>query len=439
MKILIVGNGGREHALLWKLRRDEPRAEFFATRPNPGMAKYCTAVDLSPSDVNGLATWAEGAGIALTVVGPEVPLAEGITDVFRRRALPVFGPIGSAARIEASKAFAKELMVRARVPTAAHRTFTRWSEAEAFIHETGGPLVVKASGLAAGKGAIVCPTTEEALEAAREMLREKSFGEAGAEVVIEEFMEGEELSVFGVTDGRHATLLLPSQDHKRIGEGDTGPNTGGMGAYAPVPGVDDALMGKIRDTIFLPVLDALERGATPFRGLLYAGLMRTTAGLKVIEFNCRFGDPETQAVLPLMENSLLDLMVGVARGGSIAGAECTWSSGAALNTVLASGGYPDSYETGKPIDLPEEVLEREGVLVFHAGTAWAEADQPGDAPEGKQLVTSGGRVLSVVGLGSDLAEACARSLGAVEAIHFEGKTFRRDIGWRATAAGDSAG
>lgn len=422
MKILLVGNGGREHALLWKLQRDEPSAEFYVTRPNPGMARLARAIDLAPSDIDGLASWAEGSGAGLTVVGPEVPLAEGIVDVFRRRGLPIFGPTAAAARIESSKAFAKELMERAHVPTAEYRAFTRWAEAESFIRETGGPLVVKASGLAAGKGAIVCPSTEEALDAAREMLEARAFGEAGAEVVVEEFMEGEELSVFGVTDGRHVTLLLPSQDHKRIGEGDTGPNTGGMGAYAPVPQVDPALMSEVRETVFLPVLDSMERSAIPFRGLLYAGLMRTSAGLRVIEFNCRFGDPETQAVLPLMQSSLIDLMIGVARGGSIAGAECEWKPGAALNTVLAAGGYPGGYESGKEIQIPADLETREGTLLFHAGTAEVEG----------RLRTAGGRVLSAVGVGRDLEEARARSLAAADAVEFEGKTFRRDIGWRAS-------
>jgi phosphoribosylamine---glycine ligase len=428
MKILVIGNGGREHALLWKLRRDQPSATFFATRPNPGMARIAAPVDLDPTDGEGLASWAEGENITLTVVGPEVPLAAGVADLLRRRSLPVFGPSAAAARIESSKAFAKELMVRAGVPTADHRTFTRLKEAEAFIRETGGPLVVKASGLAAGKGAIVCTTTKEALEAARDMLEGETFGKAGAEVVVEEFMEGDELSVFGITDGRHVTLMQASQDHKRIGEGDTGPNTGGMGAYTPVPDVDAEQMDDIRDRVFLPVLDALERGATPFRGLLYAGLMRTSSGPRVVEFNCRFGDPETQVVLPVMESSLLELMMGVARGGSIEGEELTWKPGAALNTVLASGGYPGSYETGHAITLPPELDDRDDILVFHAGTS----DEDGG------LVSSGGRVLSVVGLGADLEEAHRNSLVGADAIEFEGKTFRRDIGWRALSAATGA-
>ncbi len=423
MRILIVGNGGREHALLWKLRADAPAAEFFATRPNPGMLPGCTPVDLAPTDVEGLAGWADANGISLTVVGPEIPLARGIADTFRRRGLPLFGPMAAAARIESSKAFAKELMKRLEVPTAAHACFRSFAEAEGFIRETPAPLVVKASGLAAGKGAIVCSSTEEALDAARAMLESGEFGEAGAEVVVEEFMEGEELSIFGITDGRHVTLLLPSQDHKPIGEGDTGPNTGGMGAYAPVPLASPGLVDEARDRIFLPVLDALERAATPFRGLLYAGLMVTPEGPKVVEFNCRFGDPETQVVLPLMESPLLELMVAVARGGRIDDTGTHWSTRTALNTVLASEGYPGDYEKGHEIQIPPELTERDDLLLFHAGTR----------TEGDRLVTSGGRVLSVVGLGRNLEEARARSLEGVEAIDFEGKTFRSDIGFRAFA------
>ncbi len=424
MKILMVGNGGREHALLWKLRQDAPTAMFYATRPNPGMEPLAESVDVAPTDVDGLATWAEGNQITLTVVGPEIPLACGIGDAFRQRGLPLFGPSSSASRIESSKAFAKDLMEKLEVPTAAYRTFTKWPDAEAFISETGGPLVVKASGLAGGKGAIVCPTTEEALEAAREILKEERFGNAGSEIVIEEFMEGEELSVFGITDGRHVVLLLPSQDHKRVGEGDTGPNTGGMGAYAPVPSIRPGLMREVRETIFLPILDGMEAAATPFRGLLYAGLMLTAQGARVVEFNCRFGDPEAQVVIPMMDSSLLGLMVTVARGGSIADGECHWREGAALNTVLASEGYPGDYETGREIKIPAELEHRDDLLLFHAGTR----------REDGRLVTAGGRVLSVVGLGKDLEEARGRSLEGADAIGFEGKLFRKDIGWRALTA-----
>ncbi len=424
MKILIVGNGAREHALLWKLRHDAPSAEFFATRPNPGMAPMVAPVDLAPDDVDGLTTWAEHNDPTLTVIGPEAPLAAGLADALRKRSLPVFGPSAAAARIESSKAFAKELMVKVGVPTAGHRSFTRWQAAESYISDQGGPLVVKASGLAGGKGAIVCSSTEEALEAAKGMLTADSFGEAGAEVVVESMMEGEELSVFGITDGRHVVLLLGSQDHKRIGEGDTGLNTGGMGAYAPVPLVTPEVIDEVRDLIFLPILDGLELAATPFRGVLYAGLMMTETGPRVIEFNCRFGDPETQAVIPLMASSLLDLMLPVARGGSIEGATCEWHDGCALNTVLASGGYPEGYEVGMEVSIPSEVSRREGLMIFHAGTR----------EDDGRLVTSGGRVLSVVGLGEDLEQARDRSLDGADEIEFEGKTLRRDIGWRALAS-----
>lgn len=421
MKILIVGNGGREHALLWKLRHDAPSAEFIATRPNPGMAPMVVPLDLAPDDVDGLASWAEVNQPTLTVIGPEVPLAAGLANALRKRSLPVFGPSAGAARIESSKAFAKQLMERVGVATAPHGTFTQWDAARSYIEGTDSPLVVKASGLAAGKGVIVCESTEDALVAAREMLAGESFGSAGAEIIVEAFMQGEELSVFGITDGRHVTLLLPSQDYKRIGDGDTGPNTGGMGSYAPVPTVTDDIMDEIRDTVFLPVLDGLERAATPFRGLLYAGLMMTDDGIQVVEFNCRFGDPETQALLPLMESSLLELMLPVARGGSIEGVTCEWKAGSALNTVLASGGYPDSYEKGAEISMPEGPQNPEELLIFHAGTREVDG----------KLVTDGGRVLSIVGLGQDLEQARERSLAGADEVRFEGKTMRRDIGWRA--------
>jgi phosphoribosylamine--glycine ligase len=425
MKILIVGNGGREHALLWKLHQEEPSATFYATRPNPGMAALAKGINLAPTAAGDLASWAEGEGIALTVVGPEVPLAMGIVERFRSRGLAIFGPTSSAARIESSKAYAKDVMRRAGVPTAEYGTFSDIAAAEAFIREREGPLVVKASGLAAGKGVILCSTTEEAVEAAREMLEANSFGEAGNEIVVEEFMEGEELSVFGVTDGREVAILLPSQDHKRIGEGDTGPNTGGMGAYAPLSFVTRDLIEDIRTQVYLPTLDEMQRQGNPFRGLLYAGLMMTSEGIRVIEFNCRFGDPETQAVLPLMSSSLLECMVPVARGGTLSGSQCKWSEESALNTVLSAEGYPATYRKGDEITIPSEVASQEGVLLFHSGTR----------TENGRLLTDGGRVLSVVGVGSDIAEARARSLAAAEAIQFEGKNFRRDIGWRAFPAG----
>ena len=306
MKILIVGNGGREHALLWKLRQDAPDAEFFMTRGNGGTAAQATSLPLGTDDVPALAAWAEANGVDLTVVGPEMPLADGIVDVFERRARPIFGPSKLAAEIESSKAYAKSLMARAGIPTAAFATFTEAAAAEAYIRDRGAPIVVKASGLAAGKGAIVCMTVEEAVAAAHSMLAERVFGAAGQEIVVEEYLGGEELSVFALSDGESVLPMLPAQDHKRAGEGDTGPNTGGMGAYAPVALGTGELLARVRDEILAPTVRAMHDDGRPFRGLLYGGLIVTTAGPKVIEFNARFGDPETEVVLPLLASSLLD-------------------------------------------------------------------------------------------------------------------------------------
>ncbi|MEQ1855788.1 MAG: phosphoribosylamine--glycine ligase [Longimicrobiales bacterium] len=419
MRILIVGNGGREHALLWKLRRDAPSAEFFATLPNGGMAPLCEPVALAPTDVEALAGWAAAHRIDLTVVGPEGPLAAGIVDRFRFKGLPVFGPSKAAARIEASKSYAKDLMRGAGVPTAEYRTFTNLAGAEDYVRERGAPIVVKASGLAAGKGAVVCATVEDALSALRSMLGDLEFGEAGREVVIEECMQGEELSVFAVTDGVRSVILVPAQDHKRVGDGDTGPNTGGMGAYAPVSLATPDLLEKARTQVFEPTLAALAKEGNPFTGLLYAGLMLTKDGIKVVEFNCRFGDPETQVVLPLLESSLLELIATVAEGGSLAGRRARQRRGAAVTTVLAAGGYPGSYEKGKPIRIPTG-LERENVMVFHAGTQL----------KGSALVTSGGRVLAVTALADSFSAAADESREAATRIEFEGAFHRSDIGWR---------
>ncbi len=416
MRILIAGNGGREHTLLWKLRRDAPGASFYVTRPNGGMAGECTAVDIAPGDAAGLSAWAAAERIDLAVVGPEGPLAAGLGDRLEERGVPVFGPSAGAARIESSKAFAKDLMAGAGVPTAGYEVHTDADRATACIDAWGAPVVVKASGLAAGKGAVVCATVPEAVRTAREMLG-GAFGEAGSRVVIEEFMEGEELSVFCIADGEEYVTLLPSQDHKRIGEGDTGPNTGGMGAYAPVGFVTDGLMTEVGDAVVAPVLSALAEAGCPFRGLLYAGLMITVDGPKVVEFNCRFGDPETQAVLPLLESSLLEPMMAVAGGGGLAGHEPVFAEGATVTTVLAAAGYPGSYGRGAPVSIPEM---GDGVQVFHAGTAL----------EDGHLVTSGGRVLAVTAVAPDFGSACEASRRAADAIAFEGKCFRRDIGWR---------
>jgi len=424
MRILIVGNGGREHALLWKLRRDAPDAEFFATQPSPGMAPFCEAVGIAPGDIEALAGWAAAHRIDLTVVGPEAPLAAGMVDRFQSKGLSIFGPTRAAARIESSKSYSKELMRNANVPTAEHRTFSNQAGAVSWVREHGAPIVIKASGLAAGKGVMVCMTVEEAVAAVDSMLGDLAFGEAGAEVVIEEYLEGEELSIFAVCDGRDFVLLQPSQDHKRVGENDSGPNTGGMGAYAPVSIADAEVMDEARTEVIAPTLAALAADGAPFCGFLYAGLIRTqeglkVEGLKVIEFNCRFGDPEAQVVLPLMESSLLDLLVTVAEGGSIAGRTVSSRPGTAVATVVASGGYPGAYEKGKSITIPDD-LESDDLIVFHAGTAEKDG----------ATVTAGGRVVAVTAIESTFSAAARASRDAAARIEFDGAFFRRDIGWR---------
>jgi phosphoribosylamine--glycine ligase len=423
VKILIVGNGGREHALLWKLKRDAPDATFYITRGNGGTAALAEALPLAATEVGALADWAAREAVDLTVVGPEIPLAEGIVDEFAARGLPIFGPTRAAAEIESSKAFAKGLMQRHGIPTAEFRVFTDADEAVAYVREKGAPLVVKASGLAAGKGAVVCDSTDEALTAVHEIMAEGSLGEAGRELVIEEMMTGEELSIFALTDGERALILAPSQDHKRVGEGDNGPNTGGMGAYAPVSIATPALLTRIEKEIILPTLAAMAAESRPFRGLLYAGIMLTPSGPKVVEFNCRFGDPETEVVLPLLESSLLEPMLAIARGEGLGRwdeEQLVWRDGAAVTTVLAAPGYPGSYPTGIPIQIPEELIGAEDVIPFHAGTTISDG----------QLVSNGGRVLVVTGLGPDIATAAERSRLAAQRISAGAFHLRRDIGWR---------
>jgi phosphoribosylamine--glycine ligase len=421
LKILVVGNGGREHALLWKLRRDAPDAELFVTRANGGMEGLATSIPLGPGEMQALAGWAEQNDIDLTVVGPEAPLAEGIVDHFVNHGLAVFGPSRAAAQIEASKAFAKGVMQRHGIPTAEFLVFDELAPAQAYVRALGKPVVVKASGLAAGKGVVVCDDVPQALAALEEMMSGAAFGPAGAKVVVEERMTGEELSVFALTDGENVLAMVPAQDHKRVGEGETGPNTGGMGAYAPVSLATPELMARVDAEILRPTVAAMAKEGHPFRGLLYAGLMLTPDGPKVVEFNCRFGDPETQVVLPLLRSSLLEPMLAIARGQGIAGMRLEWHPGAAATTVLASAGYPGDYPTGVPIDVAPGLDAGGDVILFHAGT------RRGD--DGT-LVTSGGRVLAVTALAPTVAQAAERSRAAAERIGFRGRQYRRDIGWR---------
>ncbi len=421
MRILVVGSGGREHTLLWQLKRERPDAQLYAAPGNGGTKGLAESVPLKPEEIKGLADFADSRELDLTVVGPEAPLVAGIVDVFEERKLPIFGPSERAAAIEGSKAFAKTLMKKAGVPTAAHRSFNSFEQAERYIRRHGAPLVVKASGLAAGKGSIVCRSLDDAVEAAHAIMVEGRFGSAGATVVVEDFLSGEELSILYLTDGERSIPLIPSQDHKPIGEGDTGPNTGGMGAYAPVSIADEALIGRVTDRVVEPTLAEMRAQGRTFRGVLYCGLMVRDGDPYVIEYNCRFGDPETQAILPLLESSLLDAFLQVAREGRLSIDDFSWSERAAVCTVLASGGYPGDYKKGKVIQIPEALTSDPDLIILHAGTR--------RDPEG-QLVTGGGRVLGVVGRDRDVTRAAQKSVAGADAIQFEGKYFRRDIGYR---------
>ena len=427
MKLLLIGGGGREHALAWKLRRDDPSLEIIAAPGNPGIATLGRCVPISVTDIVALVELARDDDVDLVLVGPEAPLAAGIVDIFRAVGVPAFGPTRRAAEIETSKRLSKDLMLRAGVPTARAEHFTDPAAAKAAARRFGAPVVVKASGLAAGKGVIVAGSTAEADAAIDMMLRDRAFGSAGEELLIEEFMEGEELSLFAITDGRAFLPMLPAQDHKRLLDGDAGPNTGGMGAYAPVSTGSTALIERVCSEIIQPTLDALREHGRPFTGLLYAGLMLTAAGPKVVEFNCRFGDPETEAILPLMRSSLLDLVLRIAEGGSLAGLPpIEWEPGHAVTTVVAAAGYPESPVTGTRLGLPAVPPD---VHVFHAGT------RPG---AGDTLVAAGGRVLAVTAVGKTLDQAAQRSREYAASVELEGKQLRRDIGWRELSRGAGA-
>lgn len=422
MRLLVVGGGGREHALCWALRREQPDADLYCAPGNPGTAEIATNLAIAADDLDRLADAADMHGIDLTVVGPEVPLARGLADRLRAEGRAVFGPSAAAAQLEASKAFAKDVMAAARIPTAASRTFQALEPALAYVDRHAEPLVVKASGLAAGKGAVVCATRREAAAVVRSMLGERTFGEAGATVVIEAFLQGEEISVLAVTDGRTFELLPVSQDHKRLLEGDAGPNTGGMGAYSPVSVATDAVLERARKEVLHPALDEMRRRGTPFTGVLYAGLMVDAEGTPwVVEFNCRLGDPETQVILPLVGGGLTDALWHVARGERVTPI-AQRRDAASVTTVLASRGYPDAPEKGAAIRIPQGLPA--GVTVFHAGTVRG-ADGV--------LRANGGRVLNVTAVAPTFAEARRLSREAAEAIEFEGKVFRRDIGWREAA------
>jgi phosphoribosylamine--glycine ligase len=424
VNVLVIGSGGREHALAWKLRQSPSVEALYCAPGNAGIAQHAELVPLKATDLEGLLRFARENQVDLTVVGPEQPLVLGIVDEFEKSGFKIFGPTKGAAKLEGSKAFAKEFMARNSIPTAWFRSFSlaQKNEAERFINEVATPIVVKADGLAAGKGVVVCETREAALLALQEMMVKRTFGAAGEKVVIEECLVGEEASILAITDGERFMTLAPAQDHKRILDGDRGKNTGGMGAYAPAPLVTKELRKRIEDEIIGPTLRGMRSAGTPYRGCLYCGLMITGAGPKVIEYNCRFGDPETQVVIPLIDGDFAELLMSTAEG-RLDERSVRQHPASAVCVVMASLGYPDEYGTGKDIRGLESMKPEEGVLVFHAGTRL----------DGEKVLTSGGRVLGVtaVGYDYDLKGTIDAAYRAVGKITFDGAYYRSDIGQKA--------
>lgn len=419
MKLLVIGSGGREHALVWKLSHDRPR-ELLCAPGNPGIAQLATCLPYAPLDVEGIAEEAERRGVDLVVVGPEAPLAAGVADRLAQRGLRVLGPSQAASRLEASKVFMKQLCHRYEIPTAPFQVFDDPGEALTYVRRAGRPLVVKADGLAGGKGVVVASTPEEAARAIEAMMVERRFGEAGARVVVEEVLEGEEVSVFALCDGTALAPLLPVRDHKRLLDGDRGPNTGGMGAYAPATDALGGVLDRIRDEILEPVLWAMAQEGCPYRGVLFAGLMLTRDGPRVLEFNVRLGDPEAQVLLPLLDGSFLEAAEAVL-AGRVHRYSARWKPGVAVCVVLCTEGYPGAPRTGSPLTGLQEAAQVEDVQLFHAGTELRDG----------QLVASGGRVLNVVAVGDTVEAARERAYRAAALIRFDGAVYRRDIGARA--------
>lgn len=417
MRILIIGSGGREHALAWKIAQSPLVEKIFCAPGNPGIAQLAECVDIGVNDFDALTKLARDERIDLTVIGPEDPLSKGIVDHFDNEQLTVFGPSKAAAELEASKAFAKRLMDRHAIPTAAYAEFTDPAKAVEYIRAHGAPIVVKANGLAAGKGVTVAHTTDEAEKAVHDAMDARVFGDAGASVIIEECMVGEEASILAFADGVTVLPMLTSQDHKPAYDDDQGPNTGGMGAYSPAPVVGAALLAEIQSTILEPCVRGMAEDGRPYKGVLYAGLMIAPDGKpRVVEFNCRFGDPETQVVLPQMKTDIVPVMLACAQG-KLSDTALEWHTGACVSVVMASGGYPGAYEKGKPITGIADA-ETDGAVVFHAGTSM----------RGGTLVTNGGRVLNVTATGDTLNTAIDRAYTAVNKIHFEAAHHRSDIG-----------
>ena len=424
MNVLVIGSGGREHAIVWKLRNSDRVNKLYCAPGNAGISQHCEPVPLKPSDLDGLLRFAREKEIDLTVVGPEGPLVGGIVDLFKKNGLRIFGPGKAAARLEGSKVFSKDFMVRYDIPTARHKSFTvtQRFEAERFVHELAPPIVVKADGLAAGKGVLICETAELAVAALTDIMVHNAFGPAGERVVIEEYLVGEEASVFAITDGERFITLAPAQDHKRILDGDLGKNTGGMGAYAPAPVVTTEILHRVEQEIIIPTLKGMKAEGTPYTGCLYCGLMITETGPKVIEYNCRFGDPEAQVVIPLINGDLAELFLSVARG-SLDSTLVGQHPASAVCVVMASRGYPDDYETGALVKGLDSFKAEDGIVVFHAGTK----------KEGEEIRTSGGRVLGVTAIGydHDLRGTIRNAYTAVSKIAFDGAYYRSDIGQKA--------
>lgn len=418
MKVLVVGSGGREHALCWKIAQ-RPDTEVYVAPGNIGMVDVATLVNIKVDDIAGLVDFAKAEEIDLTVVGPELPLTLGIVDAFQDAGLACFGPNKAAAKLEGSKAFSKELMKKYGIPTAAFDTFTDVEKAKAFVDEIGVPCVVKADGLAAGKGVIICMTREEADKAIEDMLTDHAFGDASATIVIEEYMVGPEVSVLAFADGKTVLPMVSAQDHKRIFDGDKGPNTGGMGAYSPAPVYTEALSAEVNKTIIEPTIAAMAAEGTPFTGILYTGLMLTEKGPRVLEYNVRFGDPETQPIMVRMKSDIVELFQACV-DGKLDEAALEWHDEAAVCVIMASGGYPASSEKGVPIHGLDDIAAEEAI-VFHSGTAEKDGE----------IVTNGGRVLGVTAKDATIKGAIDKAYAAVEKINFDHMQFRRDIGARA--------
>ncbi|MHB1399295.1 MAG: phosphoribosylamine--glycine ligase [Trichloromonadaceae bacterium] len=420
MNILVIGGGGREHALVWKIAQSPLVQKIYCAPGNPGIAGLAECVNVAADDINGLLALAQQKRIDLTVVGPEVALTLGVVDRFQAAGLEIFGPSQAAARIEGSKGFSKDLMAKYGIPTAAYRSFTDRDQAVAYIRAQGAPIVVKADGLAAGKGVIVAMTEEQAVTAVDEIMLDGVFGAAGSSVVIEEFMAGEEASFFAFTDGSNILPLASAQDHKRIFDHDEGPNTGGMGAYSPAPVVNEPLAAEVVATIVRPTIAGMAAEGCPYRGILYVGLMIEGGKPRVVEFNARFGDPEAQPLLMRMKSDIVPVLQACARG-QLTQTALEWHDQAAVCVVMASGGYPGSFENGLPIDGLDAAAKIDDLMVFHAGTAG----------KAGQIVNAGGRVLGVTGLGATVAAAIAKAYQGVAVIRWEGAQFRTDIGRKA--------